>query len=244
MCFCGSNALSVEERLIKVEQILEHQEKIIRDQEITIKSHEKYNADLKLRLEVIENEMRKHEILSNSKEVTNDSGQNQRADNVEENAINSVLDHKDMTATDDIQITTSSLNRIIKRQSNGIAFHAYFTGSKCVREHELIVFDTVETDEGNDYNPVDGIFVVPEAGTYVFMMTLFSPFDEWSVVDIVVDGTVKGWITTNAENDQATGIVVVHVNVGTHVFIRRSKGRGCKIKDDLTRSTFTGWKLF
>jgi undecaprenyl pyrophosphate synthase len=115
MCFCGSKALSVEERLMKVEQTLEHQEKIIRDQEITIRSHEKDNADLKVRLEVPENEMRKHEIVTHTKEVTNDFVQNQRGDNVEENAFNSDLDHKDLRA-DDIQITSSSLNRIIKRK--------------------------------------------------------------------------------------------------------------------------------
>jgi vacuolar-type H+-ATPase subunit E/Vma4 len=116
MCFCGSKALSVEERLIKVEQMLEHQEKIIRVQETTIKCHEKNNADLKMRLEVLENDMRKHRILTNTKEVTNDSVQNQRRDNVEENVINSHLDDKDMRAADDIQIASSSLNRIIKRK--------------------------------------------------------------------------------------------------------------------------------
>ncbi|XP_060603069.1 uncharacterized protein LOC132756095 [Ruditapes philippinarum] len=225
--------------------MLEHQEKIIRDQEITIKSHEKYNADLKLRLEVLENEMRKHEILSNAKEVTNDSGKNQRADYVEENAINSVLDHKDMTATDNIKITTFNLNRIIKRQSNGIAFHAYMTGSKCVSYQQVIVFDTEVIDEGNGYSPTDGIYVVPETGTYVFMWTIFSPIDEWSVIDLVVDGSPIGWITTDAENNQATGIAIVHVNTGIHVFIRRSKSSsGCTIHDHLARPTFTGWKLF
>lgn len=243
MCFCGSKALSIEERLMKVEQTLEHQDKVIRDQEITIKSHEKDNAALKLRLEVLENEMKKHEILTHAKEVTNDIVENKRGDNVEENAFNSDLHHKDMRA-DGIQITSSSLNRIIKRQSNRIAFHAYMTGSKCVNDKQVVVFDTEAIDEGNGYSRTDGIYVVPETGTYVFMWTIFSQYDQWSITDLVVDGNVKGWIATDSENDQATGIAIVHVNTGIHVFIRRGTGRGCTIHDGMSRPTFTGWKLF
>jgi hypothetical protein len=76
------------------------------------------------------------------------------------------------------------------------------------------------------------------------MWTIFSPKDEWSVIDIFVDGNVKEWITTDNENDQATGITIANVNTGIHVFIRRSKSSGCTIHDHLSRPTFTGWKLF
>ncbi|XP_060561800.1 uncharacterized protein LOC132721499 [Ruditapes philippinarum] len=149
-----------------------------------------------------------------------------------------------MRAADDIQITSSSLNRIIKRQSNGIAFHAYITGSKCVHDKQVVVFDTEAVDEGNGYSPTDGIYVVPETGTYVFMWTMFSSYQEWSITDIIVDGRTKGWITTDDQNDQATGIAIVHVNTGIHVFIRRDRGSGCTIHDGMSRPTFTGWKLF
>ncbi|XP_060603072.1 uncharacterized protein LOC132756097 [Ruditapes philippinarum] len=119
ICFYGSKALSIEERLVKVDQTLEHQEvtlkhqeKTIQDQETIIKNHEKENQDLKLRLEMLENER----------------------DKVKECYTTDDLDQKDMKTADDNQSTLSHLNGMIKQQSGGIAFHAYMTGSKCVQE--------------------------------------------------------------------------------------------------------------
>ncbi|XP_053402945.1 uncharacterized protein LOC128558120 [Mercenaria mercenaria] len=258
LCCCcifiySSNALSVEERLLELERVVKLQgdilnkhEKTIQDQNVIIKSYENENNELKLRVQTLENDRGKHEEGSKANDVTSyrevlGSIENRwKALGVEKSKYVSDVNQR----VGNGYIRTSNRSHMVKRESPNIAFHTYVTGKRCFMEQQLIVFDTEVVDEGDGYSKTDGIYVVPVTGTYVFTWTVFSQNHQWFRADIIIDGVSKGWILADSDNDQATGIVIARVNAGNHVFIRRDKGDGCNLHDDLTRSTFSGWKLF
>ncbi|XP_053381751.1 uncharacterized protein LOC128549251 [Mercenaria mercenaria] len=135
--------------------------------------------------------------------------------------------------------------------SENVAFHVYLSSERCLGNHETIVFDTEETDIGGSYNSHDGIFDTPITGTYVFTHTLIPKFHKWVQTEIVVDGAVKGVIVADTEEAQdyhpASVTIVVNVNAGQHVFVRRRRGSGgCDIASefDVSYTTFSGWFLF
>ncbi|XP_045180683.2 complement C1q-like protein 4 [Mercenaria mercenaria] len=148
-------------------------------------------------------------------------------------------------------IESKTISGKLKRQeSTNIAFYTYLGGKRCYGNHETFVYDVVETNVGNGYNSRDGIFDVPVTGVYVFTATLVPDFHQHLQAEIIVDGVVKGIIFTDSEeiNDihQASTSIIVHVNAGDHVYIRRGRSNSCNVISDTTlvRTTFAGWLLF
>lgn len=112
-----------------------------------------------------------------------------------------------------------------------VAFHAYLSTStqSGLRQHHTLVFDSVRVNKGNGYNKGDGIFVVPQT------------------VEIVVNGEVIGSAFADGPGawDQGSGIVLVEVNTGDHVFLRmQENGQNVVNSNARGRTTFSGWKLF
>ncbi|XP_060074569.1 uncharacterized protein LOC132554276 [Ylistrum balloti] len=144
--------------------------------------------------------------------------------------------------------------RIDKRQSTNtnVAFSASMTNSVSVHQHETLVFGHVLLNEGNGYNGADGIFIVPRGGVYVFTWSITSAKNNDGTYDIhtslLINGSPVGAIDSDADSNNwgsATGIVVVAVENGDHVFVRMATGSsGSIISQSETKSTFSGWFLF
>ena len=131
-----------------------------------------------------------------------------------------------------------------------IAFYTYLSANSAasLRQHHILVFDTVKTNMGNGYHVGDGIFIVPSSGLYVFAWTVTVQPHGWASVEIVVNAEVLG--STFADGsyascwDGSAGIIVVHVNAGDHVFIRmQENGDGPINSNARGRTSFSGWKL-
>ena len=88
--------------------------------------------------------------------------------------------------------------------------------------HHTLIFDTVKTNMGLGYHKGDGIFIVPTAGLYIFSWTVTVETNGWASVEIVVNAEVLGTAFAEDHNnwDSGTGVVVVHVDAGDHVFHR------------------------
>ncbi|XP_033755695.1 uncharacterized protein LOC117338451 [Pecten maximus] len=133
-----------------------------------------------------------------------------------------------------------------------IAFHVALSTSKDVHD-STIVYDQVKLDTGHGYNQGDGIYIVPEAGTYVFTWTsICNVYDVFQTV-LAVDGAQRGSSFKDArdrnvaELQQTTAVVILVLNQGDHVFIRMGNvyDHGTFISLPMTygESTFSGWKL-
>lgn len=91
---------------------------------------------------------------------------------------------------------------------------------------------------------------MPASGTYVFTWTVVGDIHSYFVAELVVDGVRRGMTLSDAEDaDLAVGttVVLVTVNAGDHVFVRKFAGDDDKcqaVNADNARNTFSGWLLF
>ena len=99
---------------------------------------------------------------------------------------------------------------------------------------------------GDGYHVGDGIYTVPSSGLYVFAWTVAVLDHGWASVEIVVNAEVLGSAFADGYTswDDSTGIIIVHVNAGDHVFIRmQENGNGPINSNARGRTSFSGWKL-
>ena len=132
-----------------------------------------------------------------------------------------------------------------------VAFYAYLSTNTPanLRQHHTLIFDFVKVNRGQGYHNDDGIFTVPSSGVYVFAWSVnIQDPAAWASTEIVVNGVVCG--STFADGgtgsfDYGTGIVVVEVHNGDHVYIRmQENGDGVINSNARGRTSFLGWKLF
>ncbi|XP_045163975.2 uncharacterized protein LOC123528304 [Mercenaria mercenaria] len=245
-CIFSAHADSLEERLNTLERIVEKQTAMI-------DLFKNENSELKFRVEKLEIEVVR---LSGVQERDDEMGaMNGNFGNNYKNTNNRTATTFDKVGIQDglkssMTNKSTKLNRLAKRQAESIAFHVYLTGNSCFNDQQVLLFDGEEVDIGSAYNEHDGIYVVPETGIYVFSWSYLSNYHEWAQTEIVVNGVSKGsTISDDPTNvgfwSPATALVVVSVNAGDHVFIRRVGGRGCTAigKNGYARTTFSGWKL-
>lgn len=131
-----------------------------------------------------------------------------------------------------------------------VAFHVELSGDRNLHEDNTIVYDLVKVNNGNGYNSGDGIFTVPESGTYVFSWKSICEKQQFFQTVIVVNGAIMGSSFTDASHneiyDQSTAVVVLTLSEADHIFIRMGAhwGHGSLLsRTDIGKPTFSGWKL-
>ncbi|XP_069108542.1 uncharacterized protein [Argopecten irradians] len=131
-----------------------------------------------------------------------------------------------------------------------VAFHSSLATDRKYHEDNTVVYDHKKLDHGNGYNPFDGIYTVPESGTYVITWTSLCYGNQQFQTVLAVNGAYAGSSWTDAEvvNDvhQTTAVVVVALHQGDRVLIRMGStyGHGNILsRTNFGESTFSGWKL-
>ncbi|VDI72382.1 Hypothetical predicted protein [Mytilus galloprovincialis] len=127
-----------------------------------------------------------------------------------------------------------------------IAFHVYASSNlNSLGLHQIVMFNTILTNEGNGYNKYTGTFIVPTSGFYVFTWTI-DVSNTFCAIDLVVNGEVFGLSypdSTENENNAISTTIVKQVSEGEAVAIRAGGGCSCLRSDTLARCSFSGWKL-
>lgn len=114
--------------------------------------------------------------------------------------------------------------------------------------HHILQFDVVPLNKGNHYSAFDGIFIVPTSGTYVFTWSIMSDVHGSVHTELMrnaeINGTRYADSATSTVWDFATGIVVVDVGHGDHVYVRLGvNSKGLVRSISASRTTFSGWLL-
>ncbi|XP_062612000.1 uncharacterized protein LOC134273808 [Saccostrea cucullata] len=134
--------------------------------------------------------------------------------------------------------------------TQSVAFYVYMNSfsQPNIPGHMTLTFDTVIINEGNGYTKHDGVFIVPIKGTYVFHWSFKVAVQSWASVEIIVNGNAIGCASSDTQRADHWGtgseLVITHVNVGDHVFVRtRERVIGSIISSDRARSSFSGWLM-
>lgn len=114
-----------------------------------------------------------------------------------------------------------------------IAFSAYMSQNEGhVVDHHILVFDTVQTIEGNGYNKNTGTgsFVVSQSGVYVFTYSLLITSAGQVCTDFVINGHIYGhvysYIRTLSVYQTGSSIIVVKKE-GDTFFVKTAIGGLC-----------------
>ncbi|XP_021341353.1 uncharacterized protein LOC110442189 [Mizuhopecten yessoensis] len=143
----------------------------------------------------------------------------------------------------------SGRKRVAPYPVSNVAFHAEMTVTGTVVKGSPLVYNHEVLDHGDGYSATDGMYLVPESGTYVITWTTVT-YHDFAQTFLIVNGERRGSSMTDShavtDVHQATMIVVLTLNEGDHVSIRvGTLGHGTIHTSDInSKPTFSGWKLY
>ncbi|XP_065928373.1 uncharacterized protein [Magallana gigas] len=128
--------------------------------------------------------------------------------------------------------------------STRIGFTATVSSTSTSWNSGTLVFDVVNTNVGNGYNPSTGVFTAPTAGEFVFFVNVQSYNIQSIYVDVVLNGVTK--VRTMAYSsgsndfyDAGPNLVVLTLQKKDRVWVKRYSGQGYCIFGPIT--TFSGF---
>ena len=110
----------------------------------------------------------------------------------------------------------------------------------------ILVFDTVIVNEGEHYDPYDGVFVAPQKGVYLFSWTVSGTSTKFIVAELVVEqNTISsaGQKYAGAGKPSGSMTALCKMKKGDHAWIRTtgvSSGHELYSNDNFPQSSFLG----
>lgn len=112
---------------------------------------------------------------------------------------------------------------------------------------EIVIYDIVEINIGDGYDPTTGIFNAPETGVYAFQWTSVTIPGKWFESELNINGHQKRLNSCNNKGDTAssnlscTSMVITAVKRGDIVWIAKFGQDGDYLME--MYSSFSGWKI-
>ncbi|XP_046325595.2 heavy metal-binding protein HIP-like isoform X2 [Haliotis rufescens] len=107
----------------------------------------------------------------------------------------------------------------------------------------IILFSSVEANNGRGYNPTSGVFHVPVSGHYQFRVLLQTVGTGHSDYVLLAQGSAKARIGIPKPWTSTSMSVVIHVNKGDHVLVKKTWENGNSPLRQGVWSQFSGFLL-
>ncbi|XP_061188139.1 uncharacterized protein LOC133196238 [Saccostrea echinata] len=167
--------------------------------------------------------------------------------------INSLKDERKQSQLEQLKLssTVKSLEMFRMNMTNKncdlskkVGFTAVVTSSNTGWNSGTLVFPAVITNIGVGYNSSTGVFTAPFDGNYVFFLTVLEYSNQYSAVDIVLNGIskVRSIGDSNAKYQTGVNLVVLRLQRGDRVWARYFNGRGY-YSATIPTTTFSGFIL-
>nr|KAG5695116.1 hypothetical protein BaRGS_017215 [Batillaria attramentaria] len=152
------------------------------------------------------------------------------------------------TLSNDVENMKGQIRRLEAAANTHVAFHAEFsTDNVPLTPGATYVLDRVVTNIGDGYDRFSGHFVAPVSGTYMFVVNFMGPRDTFQYAYIVVDGRIRSYSISHGDGtawDQASGVLVIRLNAGQRVWLKRStEASRTKIVRGSHWTTFSGFLI-
>ena len=126
-------------------------------------------------------------------------------------------------------------------------FYAVIKGkSFTFNVYTSLVFETVIVNEGEHYDPYDGVFVAPQKGVYLFSWTVSGHSTNYIVTELVVEqNTISSAGEKNGNGGYPSGSMTAlcKMEKGDHAWIRTtgvSSSHALYSTDNYPQSAFLG----
>nr|XP_022320446.1 eisosome protein 1-like [Crassostrea virginica] len=147
------------------------------------------------------------------------------------------------SAVSSLQVFQRNMS-VLTAKDTPVAFTAGITSASDSWEGDIFVFPHVITNKGHGYSSSSGKFTAPRDGTYVFTLTVVSYGSNSLTLYIVHDAVskVRTYSTGYASYQTGTNLVVLELDRGDAVWIKRGGGRGY-YTNSVPLTTFSGFIL-
>ncbi|XP_069120446.1 complement C1q tumor necrosis factor-related protein 7-like [Argopecten irradians] len=178
-----------------------------------------------------------HELKAENKELkVEQQNQKERIDYI--TAENNEL-------KDYLQLQLMTKQKRVSDDAAGIGFTTSMSSDAALGDHQIIMFDTILTNDGNGYDSRHGHFTAPVTGLYAFSVTVMCVGNESNLhVAIMKDGQRIGRVFANGNNyDNGSKLVVVQLDAGQMVWVEHEfDPSGYKIHGN-GHSAFSGFLI-
>lgn len=129
-----------------------------------------------------------------------------------------------------------------KHNGSFISFSAYSSEIRNYDDGLTVLFDTVTTNVGSLYSPDTSIFLCGYEGYYMFTISIFTGYNYYMYVELLVDGTRALTVfSDDADAHTASDTVVVLCPQFSQVFVRAQYNGTTMFGDPyFSYSSFTG----
>ncbi|XP_052765494.1 caprin-2-like [Mya arenaria] len=143
----------------------------------------------------------------------------------------------------------SRIEDVERNQTNQIAtplvyFHARSPQTTTLTTGEVILYKTVETNQGNGYSSTSGKFTAPTRGLYLFFMHTCTPSNKFDVLRIVKEGSVLIASVQRDNNNHvcSSSQAFVQLYAGDAVWVKCSSGSSDRqlFEDSIRWTSFGG----
>ncbi|XP_063424844.1 complement C1q-like protein 3 [Mytilus trossulus] len=100
------------------------------------------------------------------------------------------------------------------------AFSASMTNAKVLGATEIVKFDKIWTNNGNDYDPITGIFQAPFKGVYQFSFTVMSMRGKDLLVYLWQNETRLVSVFPGTGYNEGTAIMVLNLKKDDRVYVK------------------------
>jgi hypothetical protein len=107
----------------------------------------------------------------------------------------------------------------------------------------ILVFETVIVNEGEHYDPYDGVFVAPQKAVYLFSWTVSGISSNYIVTELVVEQNTISSAGEQNGGGHPSGSMTALCKKGDHAWIRTtvvSTGHQLYSHDNVPQSSFLG----
>ncbi|XP_021354625.1 cerebellin-1-like [Mizuhopecten yessoensis] len=128
---------------------------------------------------------------------------------------------------------------------SNVGFSASLSTTTALGDSQIVVFDTVVTNDGNGYDTRHGHFTAPVAGLYAFSVTVMCYGDESEIhAAIVRDGQKIGVVFANGNHfDNGSKLVVVRLQAGQMVWVEHTYDPSGNKINGAGYSSFSGFLI-
>ncbi|XP_033749001.1 complement C1q-like protein 4 [Pecten maximus] len=147
--------------------------------------------------------------------------------------------------------STGGLHRLARQTSSRVAFYAMIRYNiPHVSTHQTLHFDSVQTNDGNAYNPGTGTFTCPETGTYMFHWSINQATPTHGLggtisTSLLKNGMLTASLQTGDNNVPASSSnsAILHLRAGDRVYVQIAQASSDAYIGQ-TYSGFSGFKLY
>jgi hypothetical protein len=111
----------------------------------------------------------------------------------------------------------------------------------------ILVLETMIVNEGEHYDPYDGVFVAPQKGVYLFSWTVSGRNAQFIVTELIVEqNIISSADEQNVGGDHPSMTALCKMEKGDHAWIRTtgvSTEHHLNSKDNVPQSAFLGYLI-